>query len=159
MNLKVTISDQSGGGARPGLRWIGARLKDLLSRLGVTRCEWTITIVDDAAMAELHARTMNLPTTTDVLTFDMRDDTAKTREGAPVELDTVLCVDEARRRAAEMGHGLREELLLYALHSLLHVQGYDDVTPAKARRMHQREDELLRALGVGAVYARKGDAR
>jgi probable rRNA maturation factor len=127
--------------------------------LGVKRCAWTITIVGDGAMAELHARTMDLPTTTDVLTFDMRDETGGTREGAAVELDTVVCADEARRRAEEMGHGVREELLLYAVHSLLHVQGYDDVTAAKARRMHKREDELLEALGVGAVYARKGEKR
>ena len=159
MKMRVAITDQAGGGAAVGTRWIGARLREVLTLLGVTRCEWTITIVDDAAMAALHARTMNLPTTTDVLTFDMRDERAGTREGAAVELDTVVCLDEAARRAAEMGHGVREEPLLYALHSLLHVQGYDDVTPAKFRRMHQREDELLRALGIGALYARKGGKR
>jgi probable rRNA maturation factor len=159
MSVRVAITDQTRGGATLGVRWMGTRLRQVLGLLGVTQCEWTITIVGDKAMAALHQRTMNLPSTTDVLTFDMRDQPGRTREGTPVELDTVLCADEARRRAKEMGHGPREELLLYALHSLLHVQGYDDVTPARFRRMHKREDELLRALGVGALYARKGDAR
>jgi probable rRNA maturation factor len=83
----------------------------------------------------------------------MRESVRGSTEGSPVELDTVLCADESRRRAEECGHGVREELLLYAVHSLLHVQGYDDITPAKARRMHRREDELLQAIDVGALYA------
>jgi hypothetical protein len=72
-----------------------------------------------------------------------------------VEVDTVVCVDEARRRARERGHGVREELLLYCMHSLLHVQGYDDVTAAGAAAMHAREDEVLTAIGVGAVYGKR----
>jgi probable rRNA maturation factor len=70
-------------------------------------------------------------------------------------LDTVICLDEARRRAGELGHTVHKELLLYCVHSLLHVQGYDDVTAAGARRMHAREDEILVALGIGPVYRGK----
>jgi probable rRNA maturation factor len=163
MSVRVAITDRAGGGAQArkarGAAWVKQRVREVLAMLGVTHGEWTITIVGDGAMAELHGRTRDLPTTTDVLTFDMRDETAGTSEGAAVELDTVVCADEAARRAGEMGHGVREELLLYAVHSLLHVQGYDDVTAAKARRMHEREDELLRLIGVGAVFARKGGKR
>ncbi len=43
-------------------------------------------------------------------------------------------------------------MLLYITHGLLHVLGYDDSSPAKFRRMHKREDELLEALGIGKVY-------
>jgi probable rRNA maturation factor len=92
--------------------------------------------------------------TTDVLTFDLRDrKPPRDREGVALELETVVCIDEARRRAAELNHPVRHELLLYCVHSLLHVQGYDDKSPAAARRMHAREDELLRAIGVGPVYS------
>jgi probable rRNA maturation factor len=103
-------------------------------------------------MAALHEQYLDLPTTTDVLTFDLRDDLSDTREGSAVMLDTVVCADEAGRRAAELGHSVDHELLLYCVHSLLHVQGYDDGTRAAAARMHAREDGLLQALGVGAIY-------
>ena len=76
-----------------------------------------------------------------------------------MDVETVVCVDEARRRAGEMGHTVREELLLYCVHSLLHVQGYDDVTAAGARRMHAREDEILEAVGVGRVFLKTKDER
>ncbi|HVX83255.1 MAG TPA: rRNA maturation RNase YbeY [Phycisphaerae bacterium] len=159
MAIGVMIADQTGAVRSGGARWMEMMLRRVLRELGVKQCAWTITVVGDAAMKALHRRTMGLGTTTDVLTFDMRDDPPRTREGAAVELDTVLCADEARRRAAEHGHTPRRELLLYAVHSLLHVQGFDDVTPAKARRMHRREDALLQAIGVGAVYAPPAKAR
>jgi probable rRNA maturation factor len=149
----ITITNQTR--RKINVRRLKAMLAKVLKLLGVARAEWTIALVNDKAMAELHARTMNNPTTTDVLTFDLRDarEIRKTREGVPVELDTVLCVEEAARRAKELRHSVDEELLLYAIHSLLHVQGYDDLVPKAAARMHRREDALLIALGIGPVYA------
>ncbi len=43
-------------------------------------------------------------------------------------------------------------MLLYAVHGLLHLCGYDDRTPAGFRRMHRKEDDLLARLGVGPVF-------
>lgn len=150
MPVQLEINNQTRRALQVG--WLKRALGRLLTLIGVNGGSWTLILVRDAQMKRLHARTMNLPTTTDVLTFDLRDSTRRTREGSPVELDSVLCVDEARRKARELKHPLRHELLLYALHSLLHVQGYDDTTPRKAAAMHRREDELLVALGIGAVY-------
>lgn len=139
--------------ARPGMpvAWLRGTLEKLLTQLNIRAGNWSLTLVGDEAMAALHQRTMNLASTTDVLTFDLRE----TLHGAAaIDLDTVICVDEAARQAAQRGHPLRHELLLYAIHSLLHVRGYDDVSAPKARRMHRREDALLVALGIGPVYAR-----
>ena len=47
----------------------------------------------------------------------------------------------------------RAELLLYLVHGLLHLIGYDDRTPNDAERMHRREDALLEQFGFGGVYA------
>jgi probable rRNA maturation factor len=123
-------------------RWIVETVRRLqaLAAPGLSRL--TVRLVDDAEMSRLHARHMNDPTTTDVLTFV---------DGA--EADVAVCVDEARRRSAEMGHDLRRELLLYALHGLLHAVGFDDRTPADFERMHAEEDRLLAAIGVGATFA------
>jgi len=127
-------------------------LRSVIALLSIKRCQWHIEIVNDVEMGALHQQYLNLPTTTDVLTFDLRDDITTSNEGSAVILDTVICADEAERRAIELGHSTDHELLLYCIHSLLHVQGYDDRTKAGAARMHAREDALLEALGVGAVY-------
>jgi probable rRNA maturation factor len=155
MTLHLTITNQTKPTAVADMRWLKQHLLKTLKLLRIQTAEWSITIVNDKEMTALHARTMNLPTTTDVLTFDLRDDASITKEGIEVELDTVLCLDEAKRRAKELNHPLRQELLLYAIHSLLHVQGYDDRKKSDAAQMHRREDTLLIALGVGPVYGNK----
>ena len=35
---------------------------------------------------------------------------------------------------------------------LLHMSGHNDKNPDDHQAMHTREDELLKAVGVGAVY-------
>jgi probable rRNA maturation factor len=133
-------------------------VRRLLRLLHLTSGSWSISLVRDPEMAALHKRTMNDPTTTDVLTFDLRGSptpqTSRLKSQDSIDLDTVICLDEARRRAQELRHPVEHELLLYALHSLLHVQGYDDRTRAQSKRMHAREDQLLTAVGIGPVYGR-----
>ena len=141
-------------------RVLKKQLEQVVTWLKYTHGNWSISLMKDAAMRRLHQQVMDDPRTTDVLTFDLRDaGLRKTRSGKELDLDTVICVDEARRRADELDVALHDEVLLYAVHSLLHVSGYDDVTPTKAGRMHRREDELLVRLGVGVVYARSGQGR
>jgi probable rRNA maturation factor len=153
MSVSLSITNQSGRGGRTvDGAWLQRQLRRVLKLLKIAEGEWTITIVDDRAMAALHKKTMNLPTTTDVLTFDFSG-------GRGLELDSVLCAEEAVRRAKELKHSVKNELLLYAIHSLLHAQGYDDLKAQDAAEMHRREDEILLRLGVGAVYHKpaKGD--
>jgi len=85
--------------------------------------------------------------TTDVLSFDLRDDPE-----APLDAEIVICRDQAMRQAQMRGHEPRMELLLYALHGLLHLIGYDDQSSQQATQMHQREDELLVKAGFPPVY-------
>jgi rRNA maturation RNase YbeY len=152
MSVELNIVNRTRG--KVDGRWIARRLRKVLRLLGVEKGEWAVVIVGDREMKGLHLRTMGLDSTTDVLTFDLREaaEIKRTKEGSAVELDTVVCLDEAKRRGKELGHSVERELLLYGVHSLLHVQGYDDVKTGQAARMHRREDELLIALSVGPVF-------
>lgn len=129
---------------RAGADWLRRQLLDLASRAAPAIRRLTVQLVNDRVMSQLHARHMNDPTTTDVLTF---------ADGN--EVDVAVCVDEARRRAAELGHELPRELLLYSLHGLLHAVGFDDRTPADYERMHAEEDRLLASIGIAATFAPK----
>jgi len=125
--------------------WLQDRLVALHGMAAPAIRRFTVQLVNDGVMSQLHARHMNDPTTTDVLTF---------ADGN--EVDVAVCVDEARRRAAELGHDLSRELLLYSLHGLLHAVGFDDREPADFERMHAEEDRLLAAIGIAATFAPKG---
>lgn len=111
--------------------------------------ELSLALVGDARMSALHAQFMGISGPTDVLTFPLDHDA----RGRVTAGEVVVCVPEAVRRAGEAGVSVERELLLYALHGLLHLCGYDDRTEPGYRRMHRREDMILTQLGVGPVFA------
>ena len=129
-------------------------LRRLLDIVHVGEGCWTIHLVGDRIMKQVHDRTMREPSTTDVITLDYRTRGAKGTRRAALDLESFACAAEARRQARQRGHSVQHELLLYLVHSLLHVQGYDDRTAREAQRMHRREDRILVALGMGPVYDR-----
>lgn len=102
-------------------------------------------------MTALHRRYVRAPGPTDVLAFDLDSDPAR----GHLDAEIVLCAHLARRNASARGGTLRaarEELALYLVHAILHLAGYADRTPRDFERMHNREDELLRELGLGSVF-------
>ena len=111
----------------------------------------TIVIVDDDTMSRLHGQFLDLHEPTDVLTFELDHDA----DGRVTEGEVYVCLPVAERQAATLAHGVREELLLYALHGLLHLSGYDDHAAADYERMHAREDELLEAIGIGRLFGER----
>ena len=116
-------------------------------RAGLT--EMSVALVGDARMSELHEQFMGIAGPTDVLTFPLETDA----RGQVTEGEVVICVTEARRRAPEHGVPLEHELLLYALHGMLHLCGYDDRTQRAYLKMHRTEDQILQRLGIGPVFA------
>jgi probable rRNA maturation factor len=110
--------------------------------------ELSVALVGDKTMAELHLRFMNIPGPTDVLTFPLEHD----RRGRVTAGEVVVCIPEAKRRCRESGVELKNEVLLYALHGMLHLCGFDDRTPRGFGRMHRAEDRILTRLGAGPVF-------
>lgn len=139
----------------PTLGWLEAMLMEAAELAGVTSGRLGVTLIDDERMQQLHADYCDDPTTTDVLTFDLRDEPGDL--DTPIDGDLVICRDEAVRQAQAHGHDTRVELLLYAVHGLLHLLGEDDHDEDDYRRMHQREDDLLGQLGLGCVFHRHTD--
>ena len=69
-----------------------------------------------------------------------------TRLISALVLCTLASVALAQDRAAEFGHDLQTEVLLYCLHGLLHLAGFDDMKPKLAREMEAAQTELLRSV-------------
>ena len=69
-----------------------------------------------------------------------------------IQAEIAVCVDEARRRAAELNHSVERELLLYCIHGVLHCAGFDDQTESGFAAMHAEEDRILNLVGVGATF-------
>ncbi len=101
-------------------------------------CELDVAVLDAAEMARLNRQHLDHGGATDVISFDL---TSPTDDGLCAQV--IVCADVAVREARRRGLGRRRELLLYVVHGLLHVMGYDDLSPDEASRMHAREEELI----------------
>ena len=95
----------------------------------------SLLLTDDAEIASLHARHLDDPTPTDVISFAI--------DG---EAEIVVSCETARRKANEHGHSARAEIALYIVHGLLHVAGFDDVRASDRVRMRSAEREVMRRL-------------
>ena len=91
--------------------------------------EVEVTFVSDAAIARVHREFMEIPGATDVITF--------------AHGEIVISTETARENAALYGRTLEQELALYVVHGLLHLNGYEDKEPRDAARMHQLQERIL----------------
>ena len=61
--------------------------------------------------------------------------------------ELIISTETAIREAAAHGWSLEAELVLYVVHGLLHLCGYDDLTDEARPVMRSREQELLAIWG------------
>lgn len=132
----------------PAEQWLGEMMSRVVGQLDVASCQLSVVVVADARMRDLHAHYTGESGTTDVLTFDL----SQNDRSHGIDGEVVVCWDEARRQAAVFDHPPQVEVLLYAVHGLLHLLGHDDHMESDRRMMHQKEDALLSAVGLGPVY-------
>jgi len=91
-------------------------------------------IVDDPAIREMNRKYLGRDHVTDVIAFP----------GDGELLGEIACsVDTASRQARARGVPLIDELRLLAVHGLLHLAGYDDLSLPKWRRMKTAEFETV----------------
>jgi probable rRNA maturation factor len=144
-SLRISIRAHCGAAHAPFLR---RQIKIAHGILGPPLTELSLALVGDRMMSELHRRFMSIDGPTDVLTFPLEVDS----KGKTIGGEVVICVPEARRCAKRHGIPLPHELLLYAVHGVLHLAGYDDRTALDFKTMHRIEDDLLSRMGIGPVF-------
>ena len=122
-------------------------------------CEINVLITDDEGIQQINLDMRDVDRPTDVLSFPM----FSLEPGCSLDAencldpDTGLCplgdmaisLERARVQAGEYGHSLEREMCYLAVHSVLHLLGYDhlDEGPMKAQ-MREREEAILGSLGI-----------
>ena len=124
-----------------------------------TNCEVDVLITDDEGIHQINLEQREIDRPTDVLSFPMFnyvpgqppvDDSDADPATDLIPLgDMVISVERAEAQGEEFGHGSRREIAYLAVHSVLHLLGYDhmDEGPQKAQ-MRAREEAILGALGI-----------
>jgi probable rRNA maturation factor len=123
-----------------------------LAEEGVATAEISVAIVDNATIHDLNRRYLEHDFETDVLSFLLESSPEPGfAPGAPgprgagrrIEGEIILSGEMAARRAGEFLWSPHDETVLYLVHGLLHLVGYDDLTEAERRIMREREGAIL----------------
>ena len=126
-------------------RRLRGRAQRMLRALDVPEAELSISLVDDAAIAELNAAYREKPVATDVLSFSLLAGTHTERRGSLLG-DVVISLETAVRQASPGASGLDEEVLRLLVHGALHLLGHDHEEGEEAKRMRTEERRLWSLL-------------
>lgn len=124
--------------------------------------EVSVTFVDNEAIRVLNRDYRGKDAPTDVLSFPLYEDDEdfddgfvlppdmeEDEEAAPTAIgDIVISVERARAQAEEYGHSFERELAFLAVHSMLHLLGYDhERSPEEDAEQRRRQEEILASIG------------
>jgi probable rRNA maturation factor len=107
-----------------------------------------VVLVDDRTLARMHGRFLGDPTPTDVIAFDLSDDSSgRGGRSGGIGAEIYASHECARRVAAERGVDPARELALYVVHAALHLCGFDDHSARGRKRMRAAESKIMDGLG------------
>ncbi len=120
--------------------------------------EISLTFVDNEAIRELNNASRNKDSATDVLSFPMLEaDEDGTLiiydedivDGRVLLGDIVISAERAAEQAEEYGHSLVREMCFLAVHSVLHLLGYDHERSKEEEKIQfEKQEEILNILGI-----------
>ena len=123
-------------------------------------CEVDVLLTGDGGIHEINLEQRGVDAPTDVLSFPMFEFTpgAPPAQGdAKLDPDTgllplgdmVISLERAGAQAREYGHSREREIAYLAVHSVLHLLGYDHMDDGPMQKqMRAREEAILGALGI-----------
>lgn len=126
-------------------------------------CEVNLTLTDNAGIREINREYRQIDSPTDVLSFPMLsyekagdfshleedyDDNFNPDTGEIMLGDIIISVDKVFEQAGNYGHSIQREFAFLILHSMLHLFGYDHMTPEEAAVMEGKQSAILEEMQI-----------
>ena len=125
--------------------------------------EVNLTLTDNKGIHAINKEYRQIDRPTDVLSFPMlsyetpgdfsflsdeNEDDFNPDTGELLLGDIVLCVQKIKEQADKYGHSEKRELAFLTAHSMMHLFGYDHMTPEESAVMEAKQNEVLERLGI-----------
>lgn len=117
--------------------------------------EVNVLLVSPETIRQINRQTRDMDKVTDVLSFpyfefDSPGDTAclPAHDEEMILGDIVLCAEQVVLQAKEYGHSQKRECAFLIVHSMLHLLGFDHMTPEDEAVMTKEADALMTILGI-----------
>lgn len=115
-------------------------------------CAVEVVISDKEEIRRINNENRGIDRVTDVLSFPMfasRNEICTDESGSAFLGSMVICRERAREQAEEYGHSVEREAAFLAVHSTLHLLGYDHETGKEdEREMFSKQEAVLEAMGL-----------
>ena len=135
--------------------------EEVLRQEGFTDgAEISLLVTDEEEVHRLNREYRGIDRTTDVLSFPALEFETPSDFSHVAECDydpdndclimgdIVVNAQKVGEQAEEFGHSALREFSFLVAHSMLHLCGYDHMTPDEAAEMEDRQERALTALGV-----------
>lgn len=121
-----------------------------------------VRLVGEDAIRKLNAEYREKDRVTDVLSFPILDMTdgklsdklmpydfsyVEEKKILPIG-DVVICPEKAKKQAEEYGHSMLREMVFLAVHSFLHLLGFDHENGRDEDIMFSKQDEIMNEIGL-----------
>lgn len=125
--------------------------------------EVNLTLTDNEGIHEINKMYRDIDRPTDVLSFPMLsyetagdfskleddyDDNFNPDTGEIMLGDIVISVDKVKEQAESYGHSEKREYAFLIVHSMLHLFGYDHMTPEEAAVMEEKQKNILDEMNI-----------
>jgi probable rRNA maturation factor len=123
-------------------------------------CQVEVMLTDEDTIHEINMENRGVDSATDVLSFPLNElqpgkfskDVCEIDPGTKTVLlgDMVICIPRCEAQGEEYGHGYKREVCYLAVHSTLHLLGYDHMDEGEEKRlMRAHEDTVMEKLKIG----------
>lgn len=122
------------------------RVKKLISsilKVEKKNAELNLVFTDNKKIKKINKTFLGHNFATDVISFAYNNSSLENN----ISGEIIISVEMAVKLAQKLKCTIEGEIALYLVHGLLHLLGYNDKLKKDARKMHQREKELLSMYG------------
>ena len=155
MKIKVNITNKQKKIKIPtGLRLLVRKAcsATLLHENFADSAEVDVTFVTDEQIRVYNNEFRNIDKSTDVLSFPLGTDgvyDTNPETGFKMLGDIVISLEHAKAQAELYGHSFDREVAFLAVHSMLHLLGYDHINGGIEQAiMREKEEAILNKLGL-----------
>ena len=120
--------------------WIQATCQKILRIENVSSAQLNLIFVSRQRMQAFNKTYLGRSYATDVLAFNLSDDDDE------LIGDIIISTDAVIQNAKEFATNEADEIVLYIIHGILHLLGYDDHKPKDKQQMRAAEQRILKKL-------------
>lgn len=131
----------------------------VLAEEQVAAAEISVALVDDPTIHDINRQYLGHDYPTDVISFLLECEPAEQESagempsnyrgrGKKLDGEVIISTETAQKQAENFGWSPREEVVLYLVHGLLHLVGYDDLSSTEQTVMRARERAMLALFNI-----------